>query len=171
MAAATAAVTPGPERDLDGRDDCGERDERLSVLQRADPSGDARQADVQPDLRLERSHAGLPSAAGEPRHRPEHDSAPLFDLPLATFEREACNDTLPAGSLVATPPPTFTPSGGTTSAPLYGGFSWAGVAVSAANFGQYLNATVYAYRHLIPDRGSDWSNPRERHPDDASVRA
>lgn len=67
----------------------------------------------------------------------------VFDLPLATFEREACDDTLSLASSVVSPPPTFTPTGGTTSAPFYGDFSWAGVAVSAANFGQYLDASLY----------------------------
>jgi hypothetical protein len=65
----------------------------------------------------------------------------VFDLPLAMFEREASADTLSLASLVVSS--TFTPTGGTTSAPLYGGFSSAGVAVSAANFGQYLDATVH----------------------------
>jgi hypothetical protein len=66
----------------------------------------------------------------------------VFELPLATFEREACGDTLPPASLVVLPP-TFTPTGGTASAPFYGGFSSGGVPVSAANFGQYLDASVY----------------------------
>ncbi len=66
----------------------------------------------------------------------------VFTLPLATFEREVSNDTLYLASL-AVSPPTFIPTGGATSAPLYGGFSSGAVAVSAANFGQYLDASVY----------------------------
>jgi hypothetical protein len=68
----------------------------------------------------------------------------VLDLPLATSAREAANDTLSPSSVVVAPPPIFTPTGSTTSAPLYGSFSAGGVAVSAMNFGQYLDATVYS---------------------------
>ena len=66
----------------------------------------------------------------------------VFDLPLARFEMEVRDDSLSLASL-AVSPPSFTPTGGATSAPLYGSFSSGGVAVSAANFGQYLDASLY----------------------------
>jgi hypothetical protein len=68
----------------------------------------------------------------------------VLDLPLAKFEMQVVQDTLSLGILAATPPPTFTPTGGVTSANLFGDFSQGGTAVSAANFDQYLNATVYS---------------------------
>jgi hypothetical protein len=65
-----------------------------------------------------------------------------FDLPLATFAKEATDDSLPLASVV-TSPPIFTPTGGLTSAILFGDFSTGGVAVSATSFSQYLDARTY----------------------------
>jgi hypothetical protein len=67
----------------------------------------------------------------------------VYDVPLAKFEMEAVQDTLSLGSLAATPPPTFLPTGGVTSANLFGDFGQSGLALTAANFDQYLNPTAH----------------------------
>jgi hypothetical protein len=67
----------------------------------------------------------------------------LVGLSSATFEMQLNTDTFGQGSLLVTPPPSFNPTGGVTSATLYNDFSAGGVAVTPDNAGMYLDPTMF----------------------------
>ncbi|HVV52394.1 MAG TPA: hypothetical protein VHO06_22195 [Polyangia bacterium] len=67
----------------------------------------------------------------------------MVNLTLQDFETQIDDDTFFQSSLVITPPPNFTPTGGVTMATLYNDFSAGGEPVTADNASMYLDPTMY----------------------------